>query len=210
MATALIVGETNSFTHATKVFAAEEDSGSKGETIVLIRHAEKPSNGLGQLTCKGLNRSLALPKVLQERYGRPTVIFAPDPAQVIHEGNQNYSYVRPLATIEPAAVEAGLPVSTQRSYKDIAGLRSDVLANGFKGSTVFIAWEHYYAYEFARALLIEFGKDPSDVPAWPNSDYDMIFVFHILPAAKGGGRTLTFDVEHEGLNGDLLNTCPGQ
>ena len=37
---------------------------SKGETIVCIRHGEKPLLGLGQLTCKGLNRALALPQVL--------------------------------------------------------------------------------------------------------------------------------------------------
>jgi len=40
-----------------------------GETIVLIRHGEKPAGGLGQLSCKGLNRSLALPSLLIGRYG---------------------------------------------------------------------------------------------------------------------------------------------
>ena len=43
------------------------------ETIVAIRHAEKPPTSLGQLTCKGLNRALALPKVLIPRYGKPPV-----------------------------------------------------------------------------------------------------------------------------------------
>jgi hypothetical protein len=32
------------------------------ETIVALRHAEKPAGGLGQLTCQGLSRALALPK----------------------------------------------------------------------------------------------------------------------------------------------------
>ncbi len=49
------------------------------ETIVAIRHAEKPASSLGQLTCKGLNRALALPKVLIPRYGKPDRIYAPDP-----------------------------------------------------------------------------------------------------------------------------------
>jgi len=35
------------------------------ETIVFFRHGEKPSAGLGQLTCQGLNRALALPDVLR-------------------------------------------------------------------------------------------------------------------------------------------------
>jgi hypothetical protein len=49
------------------------------ETIVAIRHAEKPAASLGQLTCRGLNRALALPKVLIPRYGKPDRIYAPDP-----------------------------------------------------------------------------------------------------------------------------------
>jgi hypothetical protein len=42
----------------------------KVETIVGIRHGEKPLLGLGQLTCKGLNRALALSQVLLEKFGR--------------------------------------------------------------------------------------------------------------------------------------------
>jgi hypothetical protein len=34
------------------------------ETIVLVRHGEKPDKGLGQLDCQGLNRALALPPVI--------------------------------------------------------------------------------------------------------------------------------------------------
>ena len=30
-----------------------------GETIVMLRHGEKPAGGLGQLSCKGLNRALS-------------------------------------------------------------------------------------------------------------------------------------------------------
>jgi hypothetical protein len=57
----------------------------KVETIVGIRHGEKPLLGLGQLTCKGLNRALALSQVLLEKFGRPSSIFAPDPNQVTHD-----------------------------------------------------------------------------------------------------------------------------
>src|SRR5580658_912983 len=75
------------------------------ETIVAIRHAEKPPTGLGQLTCRGLNRALKLPKVLVPRYGKPDRIYAPDPGTRIGQlGNLNYSYVRPLMTIEPTAI----------------------------------------------------------------------------------------------------------
>src|ERR1019366_8877077 len=51
------------------------------ETIVLVRHGEKPDKGLGQLDCQGLNRALALPPVIAKTFGRPSAIFAPDPSQ---------------------------------------------------------------------------------------------------------------------------------
>src|SRR5580692_7372024 len=49
------------------------------ETIVCIRHGEKPPGGLGQLNCRGLNRALALPDVLLKKFGTPQFIFAPNP-----------------------------------------------------------------------------------------------------------------------------------
>ena len=47
------------------------------ETIVFVRHGEKPEAGLGQLSCQGLNRALALPAVIRAKFGRPDAIFAP-------------------------------------------------------------------------------------------------------------------------------------
>jgi len=82
---------------------------------VLLRHGEKPPGGLGQLTCKGLNRALALPSVLIGRYGKPDFIYAPNPSMQVKDGRilPTYSYVRPLATIEPTAIRLGMPVNTQ-------------------------------------------------------------------------------------------------
>jgi hypothetical protein len=82
------------------------------ETIVLLRHGEKPPGGLGQLNCRGLNRALALPTVIAKQFGKPDAIFAPDPAETKLDAGQPYDYVRPLATIEPTAIAFGLPVDT--------------------------------------------------------------------------------------------------
>ena len=68
------------------------------ETLVCFRHGEKPRGGLGQLTCRGLNRALALPNVLLSRYGKPQFVFAPNPAEKV-DSKDGYYYVRPLATI---------------------------------------------------------------------------------------------------------------
>jgi hypothetical protein len=81
------------------------------ETIVLVRHGEKPDKGLGQLDCQGLNRALALPPVIAKTFGRPTAAFAPDPSQQREDDGVSYDYVRPLATIEPTAIFFGLPIN---------------------------------------------------------------------------------------------------
>jgi hypothetical protein len=180
------------------------------ETIVVLRHGDKAIGGLGQLNCMGLNRSLALPKLLIGRFGRADAIFAPNPADRIRENSfstQSYSYVRPLATIEPTAIQLGLPVNTQLSFTDIAGLQAAVTAPVYANSTIFIAWEHKYAYDFARQMLRAYELDPSQVPAWPSDDFETMYVFHIHRAA-GATPTMTFAVQHEGLEGTLSATCP--
>lgn len=65
------------------------------ETIVLVRHGEKPDTGLGQLDCQGLNRALALPPVIAKTFGRPSAVFAPDPSQRVEDHGVSYDYIRP-------------------------------------------------------------------------------------------------------------------
>lgn len=185
---------------------AAQETGAK-ETIVAIRHGEKPPGGLGQLTCEGLNRALALPKVLA-RYGPPDAIYAPDPAQVVSDrGRIGYSYVRPLATIEPTAIALGMPVNAQIGFMDIAKLQAAVTAPTYANARIFIAWEHLKLNDFAKQMLTSYGDDPAVVPDWPNSDYDRIYLFTITNNA--GKPKLTFKIEHEGLDGKLSDTCPG-
>jgi hypothetical protein len=167
------------------------------ETIVCIRHGEKPSDGLGQLTCRGLNRSLALPEVLLKKYGRPQFIFAPNPAQKVDAGK--YFYVRPLATIEPTAIRCGLPVNTQFGYGEIKGLEEELQKPQYQTATIFVAWEHGLLDEFAKNMVKDNGGDVKQVPDWPGKEFDMIFVFKIT--ADGGQRKISFSVDHEGLNG---------
>src|SRR3982750_2445612 len=80
------------------------------QTIVFLRHGEKPSGGYGQLTCQGFNRSLDLPQVLTAKFGRPNVLYAPSPAVKVADSAGSFYYVRPLATIEPTAIKLGMPV----------------------------------------------------------------------------------------------------
>jgi hypothetical protein len=180
------------------------------ETIVVIRHGEKAKGGLGQLNCKGLNRALALPKVLIGRFGRANAIFAPNPSVEIKESAlalTEYSYVRPLATMEPTAIQLGLPVNTQIGYPDIGALQKAVTAPEYANGTVFIAWEHKYAYDFARQMLQTYGLDRAQVPFWEGNDFETLHVFRITREA-GKNPVMTFAVEKEGLSESLSDVCP--
>jgi hypothetical protein len=170
----------------------------KIETIVCIRHGEKPLLGLGQLTCKGLNRALALPQVLLAKFGKPGFIFAPDPNQVTLDLGGEFCYVRPLATIEPSAIAFGLPVNTHFGFKDIRGLEEELTKPVYESSTIFVTWEHHYLDEFVRALVKSFDGDVSQIPEWPGNDYDSIFVVRITHGKEK--ITANFSHDAEGLN----------
>lgn len=179
------------------------------ETIVLIRHGEKPPGGLGQLTCKGLNRALALPPLLTGRYGKPDFIFAPNPSvQVNDRSAHGYSYVRPLATIEPTAISLGLPVDAQIAYDRIDLLQQSLLQPAFQDSKIFVAWEHVKLRDFAVQMLKSYGTGHVDVPDWPNSDYETIYVFHIKRSDQGAPQA-TLEIQQEGLTNSLSDACPG-
>ena len=178
------------------------------ETIVAIRHGEKPPAGLGQLDCKGLNRALALPKILISRFGRPDAIYAPDPADMNRgPGGRFYSYVRPLMTIEPTAIVLGMPINAQIGFKDIGQLQTALTAPRYAHALIFVAWEHKMLNQFAKQMLKRYGKNPDEVPAWPTSDYGRIYVFRIRTA--DGKTELSFQVAQEGLTRKLNDTCPG-
>ena len=184
---------------------------ANSETIVLIRHGEKPAGGLGQLTCKGLNRSLALPSLLIGRYGKPDAIYASNPSVKINDGHilPTYSYVRPLATIEPTAIRLGLPVNTNYGYNQITELRRELLQPSYAHSLIFVAWEHIKLREFAEQMLEAYGSNPEQVPEWPNSDYETIYVFHVNQSGKNGVPQATLEIQKEGLDDKLTDTCPG-
>lgn len=177
------------------------------ETIVAIRHAEKAVGGLGQISCKGLNRALALREILVNRFGTPDAIYAPDPAVGVSDGSKNlYSYVRPLITIEPTAIALGMPVNAQIGYSDISTLQSVLTAPANAHALIFVAWEHDKLNEFARQMLKSYGNDPRLVPDWQMGDYDRIYIFKITQ--KAGRPELTFKIEHENLDGSLSDACP--
>jgi hypothetical protein len=183
---------------------AASSSARAEETIVFMRHGEKPSGGLGQLTCQGLNRALALPGVLIGRYGTPDWVYAPNPAVKISDPAGSFFYVRPLATIEPTAIRAGRSVNTNYGYNNISGLQSVLIKSSKANDTLFVAWEHAYLVKIVQSIMNAYGGGAA-VPAWQTGDYDTLYVVRVNYTSSGPSARL--EIDKEGLNG-LSTSCP--
>jgi hypothetical protein len=181
-----------------------EAADAKVETIVFIRHAEKPEAGLGQLDCRGLNRALALPTVLVSKFGKLDQIYAPDPTGKVHDPAGTFDYLRPLATIEPTAVRLGMPVNCDYRYDHIKELETELLSPERLGQVILVVWEHHFLNQMVKDLVQTKGGDPKQVPDWPGSEYDRIDILRI-PAGNG---PIAFVQDHENLN-HLGDDCPG-
>jgi hypothetical protein len=170
------------------------------ETIVILRHAEKPPGGNGNLTPQGFNRAIALSTVLPKKFGKPDYIFAPDPQGKVKDRGGVFNYVRPLVTIEPTAIKLDMPVQTPCGFQEIGKLDDEITKPKYVQSTLFVAWEHVYARLAAVDLMKRFGGDPSQVPAWLGADYDSLYIITIT-RAKGEPARIKFSLQHEGLDG---------
>jgi hypothetical protein len=182
---------------------AAKATDAKVETIVFIRHAEKPVAGLGQINCRGLNRALALPAVLTSKFGKLDQIYAPDPAGKVHDPAGAFDYLRPLATIEPTAIQLGMPVSCDYHYDQIKELETELLSPERLGQVILVVWEHHFLTQMVKDLVQLKGGDPKQVPDWPGSEYDRIDILRI-PAENG---PIAFAQDHQNLN-HLSDDCP--
>lgn len=173
-------------------------------TIVMVRHAEKQSADLGQLTCQGLNRALKLGPLLSSRFGKADEVLAPNPAVKINSGSNEWFYVRPLATIEPYAIRSDLPVNTAYGWNDINPVIQTLLTR--KQGLVVLAWEHHQIELISKEIVKRLGSSQT-IPAWHGDDFDNIYVFKIATPANLKPSLISFENQKQGLNGQSLS-CP--
>ena len=191
--------------NSATAFQIKGSSNSPGiETIIIIRHAEKPKAGLGQLSVTGLKRSLLLPDFFKKHFPKPDYIFAPNPAIKHFENHgdkKHHYYIRPLLTIAPTAITLGMPVNTGIGLDTPENLVKKLLESKYHSSTIYVAWEHSQIVDIAKMLIRHFNSD-TKVPGWSNKDFNMIFVFTIDWNKKL--EKLKFEVKSEGFH-DITN-----
>jgi hypothetical protein len=194
----LIAGAISLAVHADKVFARPIDG---VQTLVFMRHAEKPADGLGQLNCQGLNRAIDLATLLPQRYGKADYVFAADPSRQVEEGadDDGYSYVRPLMTINPSAIKLGLPINLEYSANDTRALANELTDDKYHSSTIYTAWSHGYLPELINSVASKaLGKKTTLTEDWSGSDFDSLYVLTLT--WKDGKATLLSRIDKQGLN----------
>lgn len=144
--------------------------------VVIIRHGEKPANG-DNLSCQGLNRALALPDVLAQKFGKPDFTYVP----ALKLGKES-KHARMFQTVTPFAVQQDLTINSRYAESDVAGLARDVVQ---RSGLVLIVWEHSQIPPLAKALGIQ------RPPEWSGEDFDSIWIIRLA----SGKATMSVDAE---------------
>jgi len=177
------------------------------KTIVVIRHGEKNYPDHGTLSCKGLNRSLALPNLLVKRYGNISGIYASKPIFINNDINNDEYFrsihLRPILTINPLASQLNKTININFNYKTKYGNESlaTKLHNNPPGVYI-VSWEHYHIPLLVHYIMKNY-KQNIDIQNWNNLDFDRIYVIRIFKNGK-----VSLNVEKEKLNLKLSNLCP--
>ncbi|MGY4816427.1 histidine phosphatase family protein [Pseudomonas chlororaphis subsp. piscium] len=178
------------------------------QTLIFLRHAEKPAGGLGQLNCQGLNRAIDLASLLPEKFGKANYVFAANPTRNVEEGelDNSYSYIRPLMTISPSAIKLGLPVNIEFSANDTSELADELLHDRYHNSIIYTAWSHGYLPELINKVAREaVGEKRTITDDWASNDFDSLYVLTLT--WHNGKATLDSRSYKQGLdNGE--ESCP--
>ncbi len=150
---------------------------SFAQTVVIIRHGEKPLKGKN-LNCQGLNRSLKLPAVLYSKFGIPGSIYVPS-----LDNNVSTGHARMFQTVIPLAAKYNLTINSRYAETDSATLAKEIKR---KKGVVLVVWQHSAIPSIVRALGVQ-GFDMH----WDDNDYDSIWIIRF----QNGIAKITFDKE---------------
>ena len=178
------------------------------QTLIFLRHAEKPEGGLGQLNCQGLNRAIELSTLLPEKFGKADYVFAANPTRNVEEGelDNSYSYIRPLMTISPAAIKLGLPVNIEFSANDTSDLARELTEDKYHNATIYTAWSHGYLPELINKVAGNaVGEKQTITDDWASGDFDSLYVLTLT--WHNGKASLQSHSYKQGLDNGKA-TCP--
>lgn len=160
-----------------------------GNTVLIVRHAEKPETGTG-LTEQGEKRAHAYATYF-EPFHEGDFNFRVD---ALYAGADSKNSIRPRLTLEPLAKASGLPLHSDIQTDEPEALVRE-LREKSHGKYPLVAWRHGKIPE----LLRSFGVDPQTLlpnGKWPDDVYDWVVVL----VFDGQGQLVSQKLLHEHLS----------
>lgn len=160
-----------------------------GNTVLIVRHAEKPDESTGDpnLTEAGRHRAKAY-----ARYFRP---FHEEGIKLkisaLYAGADSSASFRPRLTLEPLSKASGMPLNTTIGTKDPKAMLA-LLQTQPHGDTPLICWRHGQI----PALLITLGASPDSLlpgGKWPDEVFDWVVVLHFDAQGRLGSQKLVHE-----------------
>jgi hypothetical protein len=149
-----------------------------GATILIIRHAEKPTTGSG-LSPAGNKRAAVYAVYFNPFDADSNGSFVPD-MLVASRGTTKSD--RPELTLKPLSDAIGLSIDTHFANHDVKSL-AETLRSTAHGKHILIAWHHGRIGRLIHAL----GGDPCEILPqceWPGKIYDWVIELNF---GKHGG-----------------------
>jgi hypothetical protein len=172
--TVLLIG---SFLFANPFPAQQAQNYLANNTILIIRHSEKPDMGTG-LNAAGEARAR-----LYTKYFLP---FQEEGLSIqvdgLYAGADSKNSFRPRLTLEPLSKSSGMPLHSNIGTKD-PELLVQALKTEAHGQHPLIAWRHGEI----PTLLAAFGASPEELlpnGQWPNEVFDWVIVLNMGPDGK--------------------------
>jgi len=157
-------------------------------TILIIRHAEKLTDGRMDLSPTGFERAKRLPKLFLPAGVRPDL---PMP-QVIFATHMSTHSNRPVETVTPLADALHLSIDNSIMDDDVAELAATLMSGKYAGKVVLVAWHHGKIPQLATAL----GVTPPYTP-WPAEQFDRVWRIDYVD-----GKGTLRDLPHQLMPGD--------
>jgi hypothetical protein len=162
-------------------------------TVLIVRHAEKPTSGRG-LTPVGEARAQLYAKYFEPFHEEGLSISI----DCLYAGADSKNSVRPRLTLEPLSKESGLPLHLNIGTKDPEALILELKTEAH-GQHPLIAWRHseipdlLTAFGIASETVLPNGK-------WPDDVFDWVIVLTTGPDGKVSSAKLI----HENLKVPVL------
>jgi hypothetical protein len=157
-------------------------------TVLIVRHAEKPASGTG-LTPLGEARAQFYVKYFKPFQEEGLSI----PVDCLYAGADSQKSIRPRLTLEPLSKATGLPLHLNVGTKDPEALVLELKTEAHSQHPL-IAWRH----SEIPALLTAFGISPEKLlpnGKWPDDVFDWVIVLTSGP----NGQIVSARLIHENL-----------